>query len=520
MPYDRLLLRNQQKPSKILSVLPTWDRSGDEANPSSASSFPLVRQCSVTFRDPFELYRRITGCSPHSFFIEHDFYQPDGAHRFSYLGSDPYRVMKGKGHQVQIYHDNVWEEHWEDPFSWVERQLVQSTSFSGPTFLPFLGGAVGYLSYDLARTFEVLPEISDDDLLFPDVYLLFLETFVAIDHQTSLVWLVFSPSPERLANLHEEELTHEGHMRLSQLASRLQSQDPEWNSDSSLFSLSIREGQSASEYQDRVRECQRYIAAGDLYQANLSQRFQVEGLHDRCSSPAEAGGELYRQLRQLNPSPYSAFLVLESDVIICNSPERLVRLSHGYADMRPIAGTRPRGADTSEDRRLAEELLSSPKERAEHLMLVDLARNDLGRVCKYGSIQVDELMVVERYSHVMHLVSHVFGQLREGHNGFDVIRAVFPGGTITGVPKIHCMEIIEQLEPVRRGLYTGSIGFIGWHGNMDLNIVIRTLLLTKSCGYLQVGAGIVADSDPKREYEETLHKAQAFFHVLKNSSVA
>ena len=193
-----------------------------------------------------------------------------------------------------------------------------------------------------------------------------------------------------------------------------------------------------------------------------------------------------------------------------------MRLSDGYADMRPIAGTRPRGGERAEDRRLAEELLSSTKERAEHLMLVDLVRNDLGRVCNYGSVRVDEFMTVERYSHVMHLVSQVVGRLREDYKAFDLIRAVFPGGTITGVPKVHCMELIERLEPVRRGLYTGSIGFIGWNGNMDLNIVIRTLLLTKDRGYLQVGAGIVADSDPGSEYEETLHKAQAFFQVLQH----
>jgi len=280
------------------------------------------------------------------------------------------------------------------------------------------------------------------------------------------------------------------------------------------FLLDIHGGQSASEYQDRVRECQQFIAEGDIYQANLSHRFRVEGFHKHFSSQAQAGAAVYRQLRRVNPSPHSAFLVLESDVIVCNSPERLVRLSGDYADMRPIAGTRPRGRETVEDRRLAEDLLADPKERAEHLMLVDLVRNDLGRVCSYGSIRVDEFMTVERYSHVMHLVSHVLGRLREHDNGFDLIRAVFPGGTITGVPKIHCMELIERLEPVRRGLYTGSIGFIGWNGSMDLNIAIRTLLLSQDCGYLQVGAGIVADSEPGREYEETLHKAQAFFHVL------
>jgi anthranilate/para-aminobenzoate synthase component I len=233
--------------------------------------------------------------------------------------------------------------------------------------------------------------------------------------------------------------------------------------------------------------CQHFIGAGDIYQANLSHRFRVEGLMQGYTSQAEAGAVLYRQLRKVNPSPHSAFLVLESDVLVCNSPERLVRLSGRYADMRPIAGTRPRGTNSQDDRRMAEDLLSCPKERAEHLMLVDLARNDLGRVCDYGSVRVNELMTVERYSHVMHLVSHVSGRLRDACNGFDLIRATFPGGTITGVPKVHCMELIEQLEPVRRGIYTGSIGLIGWNGNLDLNIAIRTLLLRAEQGYLQVG---------------------------------
>ena len=385
-----------------------------------------------------------------------------------------------------------------------------------PSFLPFLGGAVGCLSYDLARRFEVLPELARDDLQFPDIYFLLVEAFVVIDHQMASTWLVFSPSPERLESENLEGLYQEGQCRLLALEEKLKSVDHVLDEETPVpFSLRIQEGQSAADYRDRVRECQQFIAAGDIYQANLSHRFQVEGINDHFSSQAQAGATLYRQLRRVNPSPHSAFFVLESDVIVCNSPERLVRFSDGYADMRPIAGTRPRGKETVEDRRLAEDLLSNAKERAEHLMLVDLVRNDLGRVCRYGSIRVDELMTVERYSHVMHLVSHVFGQLREQCDAFDLIRAVFPGGTITGVPKVHCMELIERLEPVRRGLYTGSIGFIGWNGNIDLNIVIRTLLLSKNSGYLQVGAGIVADSDPTREYEETLHKAQAFLQVFQ-----
>jgi len=437
--------------------------------------------------------------------------------RFSYLGCDPFRVVRGKNDTVQIYSAGVWKEQVGDPFSLLQRQFVEHSLVVAPSFLPFLGGAVGCLSYDLARTFEVLPEYAKDDLQFPDIYFLFVEAFVVIDHQMSGAWIVFSPSPERLAKENWEHLYREGQFRLLELEAKLKTVDPVLDGEKSCpFSLRIHEGQSTSAYQDRVRECQQLIGAGDIYQANLSHRFQIEGITNSFSSQAQAGATLYRQLRRMNPSPHSAFLVLESDVIVCNSPERLVRLSDGKADMRPIAGTRPRGGETVEDRRLAEDLLSDAKERAEHLMLVDLVRNDLGRVCRYGSIRVDEFMTVERYSHVMHLVSHIFGQLREGYNGFDLIRAVFPGGTITGVPKVHCMEIIERLEPVRRGLYTGSIGFIGWNGNVDLNIAIRTLLLTKGYGYLQVGAGIVADSDPNREYEETLHKAQAFFQILQS----
>jgi anthranilate/para-aminobenzoate synthase component I len=228
------------------------------------------------------------------------------------------------------------------------------------------------------------------------------------------------------------------------------------------------------------------------------------------------GPALYARLRTVNPSPFSALFECNDLCLVSSSPERLVRLNGRLADTRPIAGTRPRGWSLPEDRRLAEELLTNQKERAEHLMLVDLERNDLGRVCRYGTVKADEFMVIERYSHVSHIVSNVRGELREGLDGFDLIRSVFPGGTITGVPKIRCMEIIESLEPVRRGPYTGSLGYLSWSGDLDLNILIRTLVLTKGRGYLQVGAGIVADSDPDREYDETLYKAEALLAALKD----
>ncbi len=499
-----------------MSALPTQSEGEAGTTLPFNDAFPLLQPCSVDFDDPFELYGRVTGYCPHSFFIEHDSGHGRHTRRFSYLGCDPTRIIRGKRNSVQTFNEGVWKEQKGDPFISLRQQFNERPVRMAPFPLPFVGGAIGCFSYDLARRFEVLPEQTQDDLQFPDIYFLFVEAFIVIDHQMDGVWLVFSPFPERLLNENLEDLHREGQFRLLELEAKLKSVDQELDGKMPGFpSLRIHEGQSASAYRDRVLECQKFIGDGDIYQANLSHRFQVEGLIDPFPSPAVAGARLYQQLRRMNPSPHSAFLVLESDVIVCNSPERLVRLSDGYTDMRPIAGTRQRGKGVGEDRRLAEDLLSNIKERAEHLMLVDLVRNDLGRVCQYGSIHVDEFMTVERYSHVMHLVSHVLGRLDEKSDVFDLIRAVFPGGTITGVPKVHCMELIEQLEPVRRGLYTGSIGFIGWNGNVDLNIVIRTLLLSKDCGYLQVGAGIVADSNPNREYEETLHKAQAFFQVLQ-----
>ena len=274
--------------------------------------------------------------------------------------------------------------------------------------------------------------------------------------------------------------------------------------------------QSRDAYTARVRRCKDYIGTGDIYQANLSHRFTLD--LDAAWSTSDRNRyaiDLYGRLRRLNPSPFSGLVQFPELYLVSSSPERLVRLSGSRADTRPIAGTRPRGDGQPQDLTLRAELLASPKERAEHVMLVDLERNDLGKVCRYGSVRVDEFMTIEQYSHVSHLVSEVVGTLRPDTSPFDLVRAVFPGGTITGVPKLRCMEIIEELEPVRRGLYTGALGYFSWSGDLDLNILIRTLVLTKDRGYLQVGAGIVADSDPDREYDETLAKAGAFFNILE-----
>lgn len=373
---------------------------------------------------------------------------------------------------------------------------------------------MGYLSYDLVRQFESLPNQALDDLHFPDMEFAFYDLVAAFDHASDEWHLMFCPPLKRFHGESRATLYREGCERLAALEAVLSTPSTLPSSLGSLEPVGFQPQQSRNSYMDRVRRCQDYIAAGDLYQANLSHRFSVTS--NDFTTPAGLTAELqtYARLRRMNPSPFSGLLRTGNTSFISTSPERLVRLDGRITDTRPIAGTRRRGQNDADDRRLREELLGNDKERAEHLMLVDLERNDLGRVCEFGSVLVDEFMSIEQYSHVSHLVSHVSGQLRAEVTGFDLLRAVFPGGTITGVPKIRCMEIIDELEPVRRGPYTGSMGYLSWSGDLDFNIVIRTLVLHEGRGYLQVGAGIVADSDPAKEYEETMHKAQAFLSAL------
>jgi len=365
--------------------------------------------------------------------------------------------------------------------------------------LPFIGGWLGWLGYDLAWEIERLPTLNDDPLPFPVALWYEPATFALLDHQAQRLWL-FAPSPDALDHMEKRLGVPSGEdAPIAQPES-----DPR----------AVTLGMSAADYQRAVRRAKQHIQAGDVFQVNLSLRFSTETTAHSWA--------LYRRLHAINPSPFACYWRTPwGDVISC-SPERLVKLQDGMAQTRPIAGTRPRGATPAEDVELAQALLSNPKERAEHIMLVDLERNDLGRVCRWGTVQVDELLTVEYYSHVMHLVSNVVGELGGGsgrlrqHTAIDLIRAVFPGGTITGCPKVRCMEIIEALEPVRRSLFYGSCGYLDRRGHLDLNILIRTLLLghtdsllTHSKVWGQVGAGIVADSDPQREWQESLQKARA-----------
>ena len=369
------------------------------------------------------------------------------------------------------------------------QQLQQRCSPDIPpavAHLPFTGGYLGWLGYDLAWEIERLPQLNREVLPFPPAYWYEPETFAVLDQEKQILWLAAS---------HLSQLDH--------LESRLEATQP---SEKKLQRITTEVSPpmfltSAKDYQEMVSQAKKYIKAGDIFQTNLSLRFQAKTPRDSW--------QIYQALHCINPSPFASYWRTPWGSLISCSPERLVQRQGTLCQTRPIAGTRPRGSTFAEDERLATELLANTKEQAEHIMLVDLERNDLGRVCEWGSVIVDELLTIERYSHVMHLVSNVQGKLQPERHTVDLIRALFPGGTITGCPKVRCLEIIEELEPFRRSLFYGSCGYLDQRGNLDLNILIRTLLYAQGTVWGQVGAGIVADSDPQREWEESLSKGKA-----------
>ncbi len=402
-----------------------------------------------------------------------------------------YSIAAGKPRQI-----------WTPPLGEIMpclRELEARTRSTYPALdrpdIPFTGGYLGWLGYDLAWEIEKLPYLKPDVLPFPVAFWYEPESFAVVDHDRDLVWLAASSS-EQLSMLNDRLVNWISNHQLSHHQSSITSQAQD--------TLNFSPARSA--YQSIVRQAQAHIQAGDIFQANLSMRFQTEWSGN--------GWDLYKHLQQINPSPFASYWRTEWGEVISVSPERLVKLENGYVETRPIAGTRPRGSSPLLDIALAEKLIADVKEKAEHIMLVDLERNDLGRVCEYGSVYVDELLSIERYSHVMHIVSNVVGKLRVDRSLIDLIAAVFPGGTITGCPKVRCMEIIETLEPQRRSLFYGSCGYIDRRGNLDLNILIRTLLKVDRTIYGQVGAGIVADSLPELEWQESLQKAKAQLAAL------
>ncbi len=428
--------------------------------------------------------------------------------RYSFMGCDPFLVLRSQGNEITLLRDNARETITGNPFDILGRLLEVYQVEPYPP-IPLVGGAVGYFSYDLCHFIERLPSTGVDDLEFPQCYLGFYDVVLVFDHQENRVYLVSSGFP----HLEEEKRRSRAKARLEEMKGILAGVSPfraaspppsPAAGDTTPCSNFTREGYIRAV--DTVRE---YIAAGDIFQVNLSQRFET-----KLTTPPY---ELYRRLREVNPAPFASYLNFDPVTIVSASPERFLRLQGDQVETRPIKGTRPRGRDPLEDARLAQELLQSDKDRAENIMIVDLERNDLGRVCRYGTVKVTELAILETYPTVFHLTSTVTGRLRQGKNCLDLLKATFPGGSITGAPKVRAMEIIDELEPTKRSVYTGSIGYLSFSGDVDLNIVIRTFLIKGNKAYFQVGGGIVYDSDPEGEYIETLDKAKALVQALSLS---
>ncbi len=463
---------------------------------------PVYRTLLADLETPVSVYLKLSQMGLVSFLLE----SVEGGEqvgRYSFLGVNPKGVITVHKNQVTRLIDGETDTYTladnEDPLHAIKRELAQFNPVRVPGLPRLVGGAVGYLSYDVVRYFEELPDTAVDELNLPDAAFMLPDTLVIFDHAKHQLIV--------LANAHNtgdpDAAYHQAIRRIDQIVSALGNPLPalpfgaEAAIDNALISNISRE-----RFETMVRQAKQYITDGDAFQIVLSQRFSRK----TSASPVM----IYRALRALNPSPYMFLLRFSEKMsLVGASPEMLVRLEDGVATVRPIAGTRPRGRTESEDLELEQDLLNDPKERAEHVMLVDLGRNDLGRVCEYGTVKVTDMMFIERYSHVMHIVSNVQGELRPNMDAFDLLRATFPAGTLSGAPKVRAMEIIEELEGTKRGLYGGAVGYFSFDGSMDMCITIRALLMLDDTVYVQAGAGIVADSDPAREYEETVNKAKA-----------
>ena len=426
--------------------------------------------------------------------------------RYSFLGSNPSLIVRSKGNLVEIIENGITTALTNaDPLGCIRDILARFNPVEVEGLPRFFGGAVGYMGYDMVRHFEHLPTNKPALLDAYDAYFLITDTIVIFDTMSQKIKVVSNAHLD--GKISVEQAYHEATDNIDAIIRRLRRPLPACTSASSGKRVEFQSNVSRADYEASVEKAKEYVRAGDIIQVVPSQRFSGELTADPF--------DIYRVLRTINPSPYMFFLRLDDTVIAGASPEVMVRKEGKKAELRPIAGTRPRGVTPAEDCRLAEELLADPKERAEHVMLVDLGRNDLGRVCDTGTVTVSELMVIERYSHVMHIVSNVYGELAEGYDAFDLVRATFPAGTLSGAPKVRAMQIIDELEPVRREIYGGAVGYFSFSGNMDLAITIRTLVIKNGMVHLQAGGGVVADSDPAAEWQETVNKAMAVRRAIE-----
>ncbi|MGB8647335.1 MAG: anthranilate synthase component I [Anaerolineae bacterium] len=469
---------------------------------------PVYREINMDLETPVSVYLKLHGAGG-SCLLE-SIEGGERMARYSFLALNPTKILTLRGDTLTIRGRGQSETvalNGGDPLDALRHFMAAYQAVPAPGLPRFFGGAVGYLSYDLVRRLERLPETARDELELPEAILMLADTVVAFDHVKHRALIIANAHVEGSARAAYEDAV----ARIEGVVAQLERPLPPRRATPGHNGHALASNVTPEQYGEMVERAREYIAAGDIFQVVLSQRFSRETAADPFS--------IYRALRRLNPSPYMFLLDFDDLQFIGSSPEVLVRLEGEVAQLNPIAGTRPRGADEAADARLVEELRADPKECAEHVMLVDLGRNDLGRVCEYGSVQVPEFMIVEKYSHVMHLVSRVVGRLRRGLDAFDLLRATFPAGTVSGAPKVRAMEIIEELEGTRRGPYAGAVGYFGFpvegKSNMDFCITIRTIVQRGPRAMIQAGAGIVADSDPAREHQECVNKARALAEAIR-----
>src|SRR5512143_1297257 len=469
---------------------------------------PVYREILADRETPVSAFQKIDD-GRNSFFLE----SMEGGEkwaRYSFLGSRPSIIVKSVGRSVEIVREGKARKRpfERDPLEVIKKVLSAYGPVPDASLPRFYGGAVGFIGYDIVRFFEDLPSREKGGLDTPDLFFMITDTIVIFDNITHMIKVVSNAHVKgKSAAAAYREATKKIDALVKKLRSGVKGQGARGKGKSKAKEHALTSNFTKAQYEQAVLKAKEYIKAGDIFQVVPSQRFET-GINVEPY-------EIYRALRLINPSPYMYFLRCGDTTVVGASPEVMVRLEGDRIDLRPIAGTRRRGASEEEDQALASELIADPKERAEHIMLVDLGRNDVGRVSEPGSVQVSELMVIERYSHVMHIVSNVRGRLSGGRDAYDVIRACFPAGTVSGAPKIRAMEIIDELEPTRRGPYAGAVGYFGFSGNMDTCITIRTLIIKDSVAYIQAGGGVVADSVPAMEYQETVNKAKAMMRAVE-----
>jgi anthranilate synthase component 1 len=478
------------------------------------SLVPVARTVTADLETPVSAFLRVAAMEPEAFLLES---VEGGEHvgRFTFIGIRPYRRITARGTQLTVVEGRKRRVFEGDVFAELKAALEGQKIARLPGLPPFTAGAVGFFAYDVVRQIETLPSLAKDELGAPDAHLMFFDEVLAFDHVKKAIHLMVTAGA-RAPIASAPKAYADATRRLDRLERMLHTAIPKASRKKKVVGgLKLKPRTTAAKYQRAVETIKEYIRAGDIFQCVLSQRFDCV--------PAVDPFSIYRSLRIINPSPYMYFLRFElpgeskACHIVGSSPELLVRVKDRRVEYRPIAGTRPRGADDVADRALEESLRADAKEVAEHVMLVDLGRNDVGRVSEFGSVKVNDLMFIERYSHVMHLVSAIEGKLKAGLSPLDAFRSCFPAGTLSGAPKIRAMEIIEELEPARRGVYGGAIVYADFSGNFDSCIAIRTLFMEGEEGHIQAGAGIVADSVPEKEHEECRNKAAAVVRAIERA---